>query len=387
MNKIDLLALVFGALAVVGGWVTGFVRRISSWLGLIGGLAIASWILPQVVTATNPQSSSGQFVIGAVVLVAGGMVGHVAGATLGARLHRLLATAHLGTADRAFGAIAGVAGLVVALWVILPTMADVPGWPSENARTSTVAGWIHDSLGRPPASFSGLSKSLGLNGLPKVFDQIDPSPTAKPPPDSPLDPAVLEAAEQSVVKVAGPACGRIQSGSGVVVAPGLIITNAHVVAGTTSSTVETTDGARSAGRVVAFDPDLDLALVRAPSLDRPPMTISDAQPSDVGDVLGFPGGGGLVVSSYRISERTEAAGRDIYDSAPVKRTIFVMGSSLAPGDSGGPLISPAGEVVGLAFAIAPDRPGVAYAIVGRDVRAMAGRTGLEAPVSTGDCAG
>lgn len=387
MNKIDLLAVVFGALAVAGGWTSGFVRRISSWLGLIGGLAVASWILPRVVTATNPQSSSGQFVIGAVVLVAGGMVGHVVGANVGIQAHRLVSTAHLGAADRALGAVAGVAGLVVALWVILPTMADVPGWPSENARTSTVAGWIHDGLGRPPASFGGLSKSLGLNGLPKVFDQIDPSPTAEPPPDSPLDPTILETAERSVVKVAGPACGRVQSGSGVVVAPGLIITNAHVVAGTTSSIVETSDGARSAGRVVAFDPDLDLALVRSPSLRRPPLTIADAKASDVGDVLGFPGGGALVVSSYRISERTEAAGRDIYDSAAVKRTIFVMGSSLAPGDSGGPLISPAGEIVGLAFAIAPDRPGVAYAIVGRDVRAMADRTGREAPVSTGVCTG
>ena len=373
LNGLDAFCLALAVLAVIGGWRLGFVRRVVGWVGMIGGIALASILLPRIFHATNPTSTPGRFLIGAGILFAGAMLGQAIGAPIGARMRSGMRGLHLAKLDSAMGAVAGVIGLVVSLWIILPTMAQVPGWPSRQARSSEVARWIDRSLGSAPGVLGNLADSLGLNGLPKVFDELRQAPqVAAPPAGSPVDPATLRVAEGSTVKIVGPACDRVQSGSGFVAATGLVVTNAHVVAGTRNVRVETSDGTRYAARVVAFDPRHDLAVVAVPRLPRPALRIDDARGGDVGVSLGYPGGGALTASNYRVSERVQAAGRDIYDTAPVTRDIFILGAALAPGDSGGPLIDPRGEVVGVAFAIAPDRPDVAYAITTDQVRAILG---------------
>jgi S1-C subfamily serine protease len=388
VNWLDVAILLVIGLTIMGGWRTGFIRRVFSWAGIIAGVALASWVLPRIVGPVNSNATASRFLLAALVLFLGGTLGQLLGSVIGDRVKHSIPDDRLGRADRILGSAVGVAAVGLLLWVLLPTVADVPGWPSEGVRTSAVASWFDDQLGQPPIALGGLSRSLGLSGLPTVFSALQPSPKPlPPPPDSPLDPKLLDAVERSVVKVSGPSCGLLQSGSGVVVAPGLVATNAHVIAANGSTTVTTQDGERYSATPIAFDPRLDLALLSARSLKRPPLPLSDARVGDFGSALGYAGGGPLTVNSYRISERIKAAGRDIYDSAALTRTIFVMGSTLARGDSGGPLVSPAGEVVGLVFAIAPDRPGVAYGIVGSDVAAMVRSADASRAVSTGPCKG
>jgi S1-C subfamily serine protease len=264
-------------------------------------------------------------------------------------------------------------------------MGDVPGWPAREARSSQVARAIDRSLGSPPGLFDNLSRSLGVDGLPQVFEDLRPAPEVRPPPArSPVTGAALAAAEASTVKVVGPACNRLQSGSGWVARPGLVVTNAHVVAGVEEVRVETSDGTRHSAEVVAFDPRHDLALVEARSLKAPPLLVADAAEGDVGVALGYPGGGPLTVAPFRVSRRIDADGRDIYDSESVRRNLLVLGAELQPGDSGGPLVDPQGRVVGVTFAIAPDQSAVAYAIAMQEVRTLVAGAGSRR-VAVGPC--
>jgi uncharacterized membrane protein required for colicin V production len=385
VNWLDLAILALVALAGWAGWRLGFARRVTSWLGLLGGLAAASWLLPHVLPPESSPSGPSRFTLSAGILLAGAFIGQLLGTLVGNRLGWLVDRAKLTRLDAVGGLGAGVAGVVLALWIVLPTMADVPGWPSEQARGSATARALDSTFGQPPGILDNLSQTLGLGQLPRVFSQLGRSPeVGRPPTNSPVSGPVTQHAIDSTVKVVTQACGRIQSGTGFVVAPGVVVTNAHVVAGGRSTRVETTDRGKTSASVVGFDPRADLAVLRVAGLTRPSLGLADARPGDTGVVLGFAGGGPLTINPYDVSQRIRAEGRDIYDQATVVRSVLILGADLAPGDSGGPMIEPDGRVGGIAFAIAPDRPDVGYAITTDQVRAVLGRVDSQ-PVSTGPC--
>jgi S1-C subfamily serine protease len=123
-------------------------------------------------------------------------------------------------------------------------------------------------------------------------------------------------------------------------------------------------------RLVAFDPDRDLAVLSVPGIDRPALPIGEPRIGSRGAVFGHPGGGPLELSPFQIGRIEPVTGTDIYDRQRSQRDVLFLASSLQPGDSGGALVTPAGEVVGIAFAIAPDRDGVAYALDVSEVRAV-----------------
>lgn len=180
------------------------------------------------------------------------------------------------------------------------------------------------------------------------------------------------------------ACRRVQEGSGFVVGPGLIATNAHVVAGEDETIVQRTDGTEVTATVVAFDPRRDLAVLSAPGLDRVPLRRADVEEGAIGAVFGHPGGGELRAAPYSVGRTVAATGTDIYDEERTERQVLILSSSLAPGDSGAALIDPEGRVVGVAFAIAPDKPGVAYALDIEELEAVLAGD-LSRPVDTGPC--
>jgi uncharacterized membrane protein required for colicin V production len=385
VNWLDLAILALVALAGWAGWRLGFARRVTSWLGLLGGLAAASWLLPHVLPPESSPSGPSRFTLSAGILLAGAFIGQVLGTFVGNRLGWLVDRAKLTRLDAVGGLVAGVAGVVLALWIVLPTMADVPGWPSEQARGSTTARALDSTFGQPPGILGNLSQTLGLGQLPRVFSQLGRSPeVGRPPANSPVSGPVTQHAIDSTVKVVTQACGRIQSGTGFVVAPGVVVTNAHVVAGGRGTRIETTDRGRQSATVVGFDPRADLAVLRVGGLTRPSLGLADARPGDTGVVLGFAGGGPLTINPYDVSQRIRAEGRDIYDQATVVRSVLILGADLAPGDSGGPMIDRDGRVGGIAFAIAPDRPDVGYAITTDQIRTVLGRADSQ-PVSTGAC--
>jgi S1-C subfamily serine protease len=142
------------------------------------------------------------------------------------------------------------------------------------------------------------------------------------------------------------------------------------VAGEDQSTVELADGSDVAAVVVAFDPQRDLAVLRTSDVDVAPLALDRGQTGDAGGVFGHPGGGPLEISPFQIGDEITARGRDIYDQSPTERSVLVLASNLAPGDSGSALIDPSGRVVGVAFAIAPDKEGVAYALAIEELEAV-----------------
>ena len=189
-----------------------------------------------------------------------------------------------------------------------------------------------------------------------------------------------------MVKVEGVACRRIQDGSGFVVAEDLVATNAHVVAGERSTTVERNDGRRLSATVVAFDANRDLALLQVPRLKRTPLVVTAAVRGAVGGVFGHPGGEPLRIAPFEVSRQLEATGKDIYDDQTTDRQVLELAASLRPGDSGAPLVDPAAEVVGVAFAISTDHVGVAYALATSELKAVLAEA-HDQPADTGDCLG
>jgi S1-C subfamily serine protease len=194
---------------------------------------------------------------------------------------------------------------------------------------------------------------------------------------------VADGVRQSVVRVEGEACGRLQEGTGFFVGDGVVVTNAHVVAGEDDSIIELADGSQAEAVVVAFDPARDLAVL-ATGADAPALAIGSGEVGDVGGVFGHPGGGPLEISPFEVGEEITASGRDIYDQTATQREVLVLAADLAPGDSGSALVDPDGQVVGVAFAVAPDRAGVAYALAVSELQAVLGGD-LSQRVGTGDC--
>lgn len=390
MNRVDLACAALALLALVGGYRLGLVRRLAAWAGVLGGVLLAMSLVPRLVGRVDPDADFAtegprRLLAAAFVVGVGALLGQLVGSLIGARIKEAVTERNLGRPDSVLGAVIGLAGLVGALWVSLPTMAQVPGWPAREVRGSAVAGWLNRGLGPPPGILDNLGRSVGISGLPKVFEDLRETPEVAPPPEGLIvSPELLERGRASTLKVIGAACGQIQTGSGWVVEPGRVVTNAHVVAGTESLRIEDAGGTKFAAEVVAFDPRHDLALVVAPSLRADPLPTGDSEHGDVGVVLGYPGGGPFTASNFVVGRRISAIGRDIYNRTSIKRDIYEIGADLHPGNSGGPMLDSDGHVSGVVFAIAPDRGTVAYAITNDQVRELLAEAG-DGPVATGPC--
>ena len=388
MNLFDLIILVAVVSAAVGGYRLGFVARMASWVGLGLGLFLAARFLPAAIRGFDGPAPTGKLVIAAVILVGGAFAGQGLGLLLGSSLRRYVPQGPLHTVDRGVGAVVGGLGVAVSVWLLLPSVADVPGSISRQARNSVIARAIDRELPSPPDALHALRRLVGETSFPRVFEALRPTPEIGPPPATPGIPQpVLARVLASTVKVEGTACDRIQEGSGFAAGPDTVVTNAHVVAGHRAGNTEVarTDGRRLKATVVVFDPDRDLAVLRVPGLGQQPLAVGASRVGTQGAVLGHPGGQDPVrVAPAAVRQRVEALGRDLYDSRPTRREVLILASDLRAGDSGGALVDAAGAVMGVAFAVAPDRPGTAYALSTRELRAVLA-VPAGAAVATGPC--
>jgi S1-C subfamily serine protease len=268
----------------------------------------------------------------------------------------------------------------------VPAAAETAGWPARQTRNSSIARAVDALFPEPPDAYQALRRLVGDDQFPQVFDALRPAPDLGPPPaESGLTQELADRVAASTVKVEGVACSRVQDGSGAVIGDNLVVTNAHVVAGEDSTVVERhPDGERLEARVVAFDPFRDLALLRVFGMDRPALPIADTEPEGIGAVFGHPGGGALRVAPFQVGRRATATGTDIYDQSRTQRDVLFLSASLSPGDSGAALVDPSGAVVGVAFAIAPDKANVAYALATSELRELLAGP-LADEVDTGPC--
>lgn len=383
---LDVLIVLLLVGAGVGGYRLGFVARAASWAGMLLGLFVAARLMPRVIESLGEDASrNGLLLVAAGLLLGGAAIGQALGLLVGSRAQGGITTTAGQRVDRFGGAVAGVLGTLVVVWLLAPAGADMRGWQARAVRESRVVEALADNLPQAPDATRTLRRLLG-DGYPQVFEGLERSPEVGPvPAETGLTQEQAEGISQSIVKVVGEACGRIQEGTGWVVEPGLVVTNAHVVAGEPSTVLQRQDGSEAEATLVAFDPERDLAVLSSPDLGLPALRVGDSAVDQRGAVFGHPGGGPLELSPFVTRQRIDAVGTDIYGSPGTERDVLVLASALAPGDSGSPVVDTTGQVVGVAFAIAPDREGVAYALSTDELRTVLATVGTQA-LDAGPCA-
>jgi S1-C subfamily serine protease len=280
---------------------------------------------------------------------------------------------------------------VIAFWLLGSLLINGPSKTVAKALDrSAILEAVNATLPRPPNVFAYVRQYLQTSGFPQVFAGFPPAlgPQAELPPRG-VARRAIQAADQSTVRIVVPACGGTQLGSGWVAADSTVVTNAHVVAGSDSVSVQDANGTHEA-TVVVFDPRTDVAVLRASGLAGPPLPLETAEQPDgaPGATLGYPGQAEGQIRWHRaaVNDTYDASGRDIYGRALVTRNVYELRSPVRQGDSGGPFVLPSGQVAGVVFAASTTNDGIGYALTGQEVadevRQGAART---EPVGTGSC--
>ena len=388
MNILDVIVVMVAALAAIWGYQFGFLTAVLSVGGLFVGLYLGARLVPTLLSSTH-LTAAGARTLAALALAFGAGIGFSVGLAVGSRLHGFLPIGPLREADRGAGVGIAVIGVVVLLWLLLPSLAAVQGWPARASHSSAVARWVSRDLPSPPNAVVVLRRLFGGDTAPQVFSALQSGGAAGPPPaNSPLSAGVTSTVIASTVKVQGQACNQIVDGSGFAVADNLVVTNAHVVAGEPrgQTAVLLPSGVSAPATVVLFDPERDLALLEVPGLGEQPLPIATGHPGTNGAVFGHPEGvDRIVVQPAAIDEEINAVGLDLYDRHNTTRDVFVLAARLAHGDSGAPLVSPSGSVLGVVFAVAADNSDTAYALTSSELLSTLSQPRVAAGVSTGSC--
>lgn len=380
MTVLDWSILAFTLALALWGYRQGLIVGALTLLGFGVGAFLGSRVGPLLLSKGSHSpyaplcAALGALLFGALMAVT------VESFALGLR-EKLVRKPFLSAADGAGGA-ALIASVALGLaWVFGAVLLHAPSTARLRAdiQQSVILRSLNDVL--PPSG-----------PLLNALDRVDPAPTvlgpaapvAQPSTKIASDPDVLHDSD-SVVRVLSTACGLGIEGSGWVVEPDVVVTNAHVVAGSDDTTVTTQDGTELEATPIYYEPRQDLALLRVGSA-LPPLPISsERKEGEDGAVLGFPENGPYSLAPARIGETRETISEDSYGNGPIERTIVAMSGSVRSGNSGGPLVDPQGNVVGTVFAATTSGPRGGFAIPAEQVREALKHTVEES--ETGPCTG
>jgi len=384
VTGLDWLIVAFALAMAFWGYQQGLIVGVLS----LGGFAIGAFLGSRLGPALLPEGSHSPYApataLAGALLVGGILAVSMEGIALAAR-RRLLGRAgrHHGVAvvESTGGAVLLVALALAVVWLFGAVALNAPGAKSlrQAVQQSAILRALNDAF--PPSS--GLIKALNRID-PRVAVQ-GPSPDVAPP-DSKIarDPEV-RTASASVVRVLGTACGLGVEGSGWIASPGVVVTNAHVVAGETDTTVTPAGSDTSLDATpVHYDPSNDLALLRVNGLDDLPLSFSpDVSSGSPGAVIGYPENGPLTITPARVGATGPVITQDSYGRGPVTRQLTALRGEVRSGDSGGPLVNENGRVMGTVFAATTHGKPGGYAVPnGVVASALGDSTG---PVSTGPC--
>ncbi len=384
MTTLDWIIVAFAALLAGFGFRRGFIVGVLSFAGFALGAFLGTRLGPLLLPRGSASPYAPAFgLIGALlagVILATGLEG------VGFRLlRRTLLVPGAGLLDGLLGAALGAALGLGIVWIVAAVVAQTPGVGQLRAdiQRSVVLGELNRLL---PPSGPILGALSRLDPLPQL---AGPSPdVAAPLPRIGRAPGV-RAASRSVVRVLGSACGLAIEGSGWVAGVDEVVTNAHVVAGERDTTVEV--GGRPPALVaeaIAFDPNVDIALLRVPGLGEiPPLRLVGEPASGIaGAILGYPENGPYDVQPGRIGRTQTVLTDNAYGQGPVHRLLTPLRGLVRPGNSGGPLVDSGGGVLTTVFAgTVGGHPAGGYGVANATVARLLARTGSTA-VSTGPCA-
>lgn len=389
MLVIDIVLIGILLIALIVGLQRGLLASLGVLIGLIvGGLAVF-WLVPVVNDWWPWQSTRVIAMIGLVVALLIG--GAAAGGGIGGALRRGVDRTPLRGFDRFFGGLFAVIATALAL-TLVGSSVTATGTPvvSTAVASSQVLRTI-DSLTPPPVAetLARVRSAVLDDGLPQLGELLDLDGTPTAPPVA-LDDPVLAAAAASVARVSGTAwsCGTSATGSGFVLAEDRVVTNAHVVAGVSAPIVELPNQPAREGRIVYFDPIDDLAVIAVDDLGVAPLpVVAPIPPGTAGVVQGYPFGGPFTMVNAEVLSSGSAPVPDIYNASTSTREIYALAAEVNPGNSGGPLLTAAGEVAGVVFARAEADATRGYAMTTTELEPV--RTGAIAwsdEVSSGSCA-
>ncbi|GID31426.1 MarP family serine protease [Paractinoplanes brasiliensis] len=383
-----LLMLIFA----ISGYRQGFVIGALSFGGFFSGVLIGLQVGPLI--ADRFSDPSARLVVSLVTIFALAVLGQTLAGWLGTHLRRAIQSRPLQRADDAGGAAISLVAVLLVAWLIAVPLGSTP-FPALNkeVRNSAILGGINSLMpDQAQALSAALRDTLDTSGFPDVFGGLTPTQAKEvAAPDPALKGSqIVQKSKRSVIKVLGtaPSCSRRIEGSGFVYAAERVMTNAHVVAGTRETEVEV-NGRRLPATVVVYDPARDLAVLHVPGLTAPvmPFVRSQAKTGTSAIVLGYPQDGPYDAQSARVRDVGRITGPDIYDARDVTREIYTIRSLVRSGNSGGPLISPNGQVLGVIFAAAADDKNTGFALTANEAAPVA-QAGLSRTrgVRTGECA-
>ncbi|OFP22123.1 hypothetical protein HMPREF2996_02240 [Corynebacterium sp. HMSC066C02] len=391
---VDVLIVIAVLLAVRVGWRQGALAAVLAAVGIIAGLVLGTVLAPLAMGLTDQAAVRFLLAVGVLILLVG--LGQLVGTSLGMALRDRMRTRSGQRVDSSIGAVFQAAAAIVVIWLVsLPLASNLGGQPGQALRESRVLSSLNAvAPSRLAALPNGLAALLNESGLPPLVSPWERSGSGVEV-DVPAvhigDPELAERVRPSVIHVLGDAeaCSRRLMGSGFVTEPDYVITNAHVVAGTDKVRLDTVLGLKEAD-VVYYNSDVDIAVLHSPGLDLQPLPWAEhaAVTGDDAIVLGFPQSGPFTAEPARVRDRLTIAGPDIYSTGRVERDAYTVRGSIRQGNSGGPMITPEGQVLGVVFGASVEDSDTGYALTADEVRGHVGDvTQLVDAIPTGSCVG
>ena len=366
MNAFDLLVLVLLALGLIAGARAGFFGPVLGLLGALVGFALALLVASLIRDSLAAMEQPTRAVVTLLGLGAFVVSGEAIGATVGSGMSRGIRDSALRPADMAGGAIVGAAHVVALVWLVggLMAMGMTPFFGAA-ARESVALQITSERLPAPDAVAGRIRELLSTTELPGLFAGLEPAPA--PPVELPADPQVRALADSAVAataRITAAGCGPgLSVGSGFFVGPEHAVTNAHVVAGSATTTVSL-NGTDLAAAVVAFDSRADLALLHVPGASAPTLSLSGDVPQRgmPAAALGYPGGGDLTITAAAVTATYDIVGPDIYGEGRYPHSVVELRGEIRRGNSGGPLVTAPGVIGAVVFGASSSSPEVGYAI-------------------------
>jgi S1-C subfamily serine protease len=377
---LDLILLVVIAAFATSGYRQGFIVGILSFFGFVGGALLGAEFGPSISKALVGGQTQ-QTVIAMVLLVSFAVIGQFVASSIGAAMRSTVTWRSATVLDSVGGAVVSVVSFLLIAWVVGSVLNGSPfplvdGQVNNSLVLQTVdrfvpspARTMFSDFRRLLATNSTYSEVFSKIGAERIFDIPAPDPSV-------LDSRGYLAARASIVRVRGiaPSCSLSIEGSGFVISPDHVLTNAHVVAGVTQhQTVTTASGQPFNATVVLYDPQVDIAVLYVPGLNLPALHFAaQASPSENAVVAGYPlDSPTLQAGPARIGGIQDVQGLNIYQDSTVTRQIYEIRAVVKSGNSGGPLLSPSGTVDGVVFAAAIGVPDTGFALTAAEVSADA----------------